>query len=687
MKTIRVIHGLVPAALLVLSLILPPYPSLGAPYGAQTVRIVRDTFGVPHIYAATDEAALYGFGYVQAEDRLLDMLQNYLAAEGRRAEFFGRGYLKGDIIARAVLRYSDEELLAAVEPETVRLVEAFAQGINRYIYEHRSELPDWARDLQVTAAQVLRFAHYMIISRSLSIGFAELRGGASAAREEASNQWVVGASRTEAGAPIFLMDPHLPWTGMNRWYEAHLVGESLNVYGATFYGEPFIVMGHNGKVAWSMTRNAPDLADVFVEELDPAEPTRYRTEAGWAEAVVREVTFRVRGQGALRRKIYYTRNGWVVQWDLQRHRALALALEGLELLDSPTQFLAMARAQSISEFKEALSMHRLLLWNIMAADSQGGMFYLYNAHLHRRSEAWGRTEWRPGWDPEARWSPEIIPFDELPQVENPESDWMQNNNVMPWFVTSGLEMEPEEFPTYLVKREAGLNDRGRRASEVLSRAQNWTPSDALALATDTLVLRADEYLPQIFAAYEAAPPEKRQELAPAISILKGWNLRADPDQPGMTLFYFWGQRPARERKEPLSALAAAVSEMERLYGSIEVPWGKVHRIRYGGLDLPIAGSGNPSTLWMAYGPVKQGIMYCDSGSSFTMVVQLGPRVVAYSLIPYGESADPGSPHYADQVPLKSRGELKRAWFYEDEILAHAERVYTLEYRPSGKGSQ
>jgi len=90
---------------------------------------------------------------------------------------------------------------------------------------------------------------------------------------------------------------------------------------------------------------------------------------------------------------------------------------------------------------------------------------------------------------------------------------------------------------------------------------------------------------------------------------------------------------------------------------------------------------------MAYGPVKQGIMYCDSGSSFTMVVQLGPRVVAYSLIPYGESADPGSPHYADQVPLKSRGELKRAWFYEDEVLAHAERVYTLEYRPSGKGGQ
>ena len=466
---------------------------------------------------------------------------------------------------------------------------------------------------------------------------------------------------------------------MNCWYEAHLAGEILNVYGATLYGEPFIVMGHNGKVAWSMTRNGPDLADVFVEELDPADPTRYRTESGWAEIEVREEVFRVQGEEP--KRIYYTRNGWVAQVDLEEHRAFALALEGLELLDSPSQLLAMNRAQDIAEFKEALAMHRLLLWNIMAADSQGSMFYLYNAHLHRRSERWAREEWRPGWDPEARWSSQIIPFEELPQIENPGSDWMQNNNVMPWLVTSGLEMEPGNFPSYLVKRGAGLNDRGRRASEVLSRAQNWTVDDALALATDTLVPKAEEYLPQILAAFETAPPEEQGKVARAVEILRGWNLRADPDQPGMTLFYFWWRRPAREREEPLSALAAAVSEMERLYGSIEVLWGEVHRIHYGGLDLPIAGSRNPFTLWMAYGPVKQGIMYCEGGSSFTMVVQLGPRVVAYSLLPYGESAAPWSPHYADQAPLKSRGKLKRAWFYEDEVLAHAERVYTLGVPP------
>jgi len=685
METARKIHGLILTVLLASPLFLLSHPALNAPDGIQTVRIVRDGFGVPHIYAATDEAALYGFGYVQAEDHLLEMLQNYLAAEGRLAEFFGRKFLNSDIVVRAVLSYSDEELMAAVEPETVELVETFAQGINRYIAEHRAELPDWAQDFEVTAAQVLRFAHYTMISRSLNAGFAELRGGASAAREEASNQWVVGASRTAAGAPIFLMDPHLPWTGMNRWYEAHLVGETLNVYGATFYGGPFIVMGHNGKVAWSMTRNGPDLADVFVEELDPRDPARYRTEAGWAEMEVREEVFRVRGEDPVIKRIYYTRNGWVAQSDLERHRAFALALEGLELLDSPTQLLAMDRAQSISEFKEALAMHQLLLWNIMAADSQGNLFYVYNAHLHRRSEHWKRTEWRPGWDPEARWSSQLIPFEELPQIENPGSDWMQNNNVMPWFVTDGLEMEPEEFPSYLVKREAGLNDRGERASKVLSQAQNWTVDDALALATDTLVLKAEEYLPQIFAAYETAPLEEQQGIAQAIEVLQDWNRQADVDQPGMTLFYFWWHRPTRERQEPLTALAIAASEMEELYGSIEVPWGEVHRIRYGGLDLPIAGSKNPSTLWMAHGPIEQGIMYCEGGSSFTMVVQLGPRVVAYSLLPYGESADPSSPHYADQVPLKSRGELKRAWFYEDEVLAHAERVYILEFRPNPVG--
>jgi acyl-homoserine lactone acylase PvdQ len=652
------------------------------------VQIIRDTYGVPHIYAATDEAALYGFGYAQAEDHLLDMLQNYLAAEGRMAEFFGRAYLNSDIKARAVLSYSDEELLAAVDPETVQLVDVFAQGINRYIREHRQALPEWAQGFEATAAGALRFAHYAMISRSLNTAFKELQQGSAASSlalaesllpVEASNQWVIGASRTAEGAPITLMDPHLPWSGMNRWYEAHLAGETLNVYGATFYGSPFITMGHNGRVAWSMTRNAPDLADVFVEELHPQDPTRYRTESGWAEMTVREEVFQVKGQGTVTQKIYYTRNGWVASLEPERNRALVVALEGLDLWNTPTQLLAMNRAESVAEFKEALKIQQLLLWNVMAADAQGNLFYVYNARLHRRSEAWGRAEWRPGWDPEARWSSEIIPFEELPQIENPESDWMQNNNVMPWLVTSGLEMNPEDFPSYLVKREAELNDRGKRASEVLSQAQDWMMTDVLALTTDTLVMASEEYLLQIFAAYEAAPLERRQALASAIEILKAWNRRADVDRPGMTLFYFWWHRSAREReRDPLAALEAAVSELERLYGSAAVPWGQIHRIRRGDLDLPIAGEQSPPTLWMASGTMdKRGIIYTDHGSSFTMLVRLAPRVEAYSLVPYGTSEDPASPHYADQVPLKSRGELKRAWFYEDEVSAHAKSTYPL----------
>jgi len=669
------------ALLLISSVILLSYPALQAP---SEVRIVRDTFGVPHIYSDADEGALFGFGYAQAEDHLLDMLQNYLTVEGRMAEFFGADYLESDVQARAILNYSDEALLQAVDSETLRLVSAFAQGVNRYIEEHRAELPEWAQSFKVTAAQALRFAHYAMLSRALSVARQEFRRGstATAALEwpdvslEASNQWVVGASRTTEGTPIFHMDPHLPWSGMNRWYEAHLVGETLNVYGAAFYGSPFIAIGHNGKVAWSMTHNSPDLADVFVEELNPDDSTRYRTESGWDAMIVREEVFRIKGGRPVTRKIYYTRNGWVVSLEPERNRAVVVALEGLDLVDSPTQFLTMNRAQSIEEFKRAMAIHQLLLWNVMAADSEGHLFYVYNAHLHRRSDDWGRAEWRPGWDPSARWRPEIIPFEELPQIENPASDWMQNNNVMPWFVTSGLEMDPTSFPSYLVLRGAELNDRGQRATEVLSQAHEWTISEALALTTDTLVMAAEEQLPQVFAAYETASPEQQQRLAPAIEILRDWNRRADIDQPGMTLFYFWWHRPERDQ---LEALEATVSEMDDLYGSIDVPWGEIHRIRRGNIDLPIAGEQRPPTLWMASGTMdKRGSIYTDHGSSFTMVVKLGPKVEAYSLLPFGISEDPSSSHYADQMMLKSRDELKRAWFYEDEVLAHSETIKALE---------
>ncbi|GEM_PF-785164 len=652
------------------------------------VEIVRDAFGVPHIYAATDEEALYGFGYAQAEDHLLDMLENYLTAEGRKAEFFGPSYLESDVQARAVLNYGDDELLAIIDPETLQLVGAFVRGINRYIREHRAGLPEWARGFEVTVTQVLRFAHYTMISRSLSAAAKEFRQHSAfmAASQplgvsvEASNQWVVGSSRTARGAPILLMDPHLPWSGMNRWYEAHLVGETLNVYGATFYGSPLIVMGHNGKIAWSMTRNAPDLADVFVEELHPDDPRRYRTESGWERMMVREESFKVRGSAPVVRKLSYTRNGWVVHSEPEHHRALVVALEGSDCFNTLAQFLAMARAQDIEQFKRAMAMHQLLLWNVMAADAQGNLYYVYNARLHERSEAWTRAEWRPGWDPNARWSSKILPFDGLPRVENPESDWMQNNNVMPWFVTSGLEMDPERFPSYLIVPAASLNDRGRRASDVLWQAHDWTMTDALKLATDTLVMAAEETLPEIFAAYESASPERRRSLAPAITLFRNWNRRGDIDQSGMTLFYFWWHHVKRQRaQDPLGGLEAAVSEMESLYGSIDVPWGQIHRIRRGTFDLPIAGEQQPPTLWMASGSLdERGRIYADHGSSFTMVVALGPRVEAYSLLPYGISENPDAPHYADQVPLKSRGELKRAWFYRDEILAHAERIDVLE---------
>ncbi len=650
-----------------------PTPSPGQ------VEIVWDTYGVPHIYGATDKDALFGFGYAQARDHLQDMLQQFLLAEGRLAEFFGPQYLTEDLKARAVLPYSDEELMAQVDPEVVELVDAFAQGIQAYMEEHRNTLPDWARQQRVTALRVLRFAHYAMISRALGEGLKEWRGTtAFESHPEASNQWVVGISRTREGVPMLLMDPHLPWSGINRWYEAHLVGDTLNVYGATFYGLPFIVMGHNGQVAWALTRNAPDLADVFLEELHPENPRLYRTESGWEPMRVQEETFLVKGQGKVTRKIYTTRNGIVVDLDKENHRAVAIALEGQDLYNFLAQLLAMNRAQTMEEFKDALRMHQVLLWNIMAVDVQGNMFYVYNARLHQRSEAWDRTAWRPGWNPQARWEDTILPFEALPQIENPPSDWMQNNNVMPWFVTEGLTMNPQDYPAYLVLHEASMNDRGQRASQILAQAQGWTLQDALDLATDTYILAADDTLPALFAAYEAASPTRKQRLQPAIDLLRGWNRRADVDQPGMTLFVFWWRQPAREQ-DPLTALEQAVDQMQRLYGTINIPWGDVHRIRRGQLDLPMAGSKPPASLWMAHGPVnKEGIVYVNAGSSFVMLVKLGPRVEAYSVKPYGNSEDPSSPHYADQTPLMSRKELKPAWFYWEDVLAHAEQIVVLE---------
>jgi len=654
--------------------------------GSAKVTIYRDHFGIPHVVGESEEATFYGFGYAQAEDHLLDMVHNYLRASGRLSEYLGRSYLDEDYKTRLIgASQLAQRVWGKLPIKYKRIIEAFAEGVNKYIEEHLNELPDELREYRVSPTDVIAWSYLIQLSRSVSDALDEI-GKIKNVPLELSNEWAVAPWRTKTNVTILLGDPHLPWHGMSRWYEAHLICDDLNVYGTTFYGVPFIIIGFNDHIAWTFTRNGPDLADVFVERVKvKGGELYYLTERGWVKAEVKRFSIKVLGEGEVTKLAYYTRHGPIIKVDLKSGIAYSIALEGLESDDLIVQFYLINKAKNLREFKEALKLKGIILWNVLYADVNGNLFYLYNARVHHKSEKYDPNKPRPGWLRDAQWE-DIVSFDELPKVENPSSGFIQNNNVMPWFVTINCTIKPEDYPTYLVNRKAGLNDRGRRAIEVLSKAYNWTVEDALSLAVDTYVIKAELYKPKILEEFHKALGEGYSSnyleyVRKAIDILKEWNNRAEVSESGMTVFYFWWREFSKGNIGILEALEKAVKEMLRLYGDVDVSWGSVHVIRRKDVELPIAGGtkGLPA-LWMATGDMKEGKMICDSGSSFTMLVILRKGgVEAYTLLPYGESEDPNSSHYIDQMYLKSQSKLKKVPFYLEEIMKSVESRIVLTY--------
>lgn len=660
----------------------------GAAWSYQA-EILRDGFGVPHIYGKTDADAVFGFGYAQAQDHFADLARNYYAAMGRAAELAGPDAADLDYQTR-LYKIPDlaEEGLTRLTSRTGRtsptgeFLKAFCAGVNHYAATHESALPAALKTFRYEPVMLVAMSQFLLLHEALDNLNAKL---VRESQPGQSNQWVAGKSRTADGGVFFLMDPHLPWEGMQRWYEAHLVGDRLNVYGATFYGLPLIVMGHNGKAAWSMTRNDPDLADVFIEKVSP-DGRKYLAAGGWKALQTSEIRFKVKRKGGHgfdveKRRARYTIHGPVVEERPGGKTVLTAAIEGVPSFGILNEVYAMATAGGLADFKKAVSAQEIPLWNLMFGDSGGGMFYVYNARVHDRPGRADRMKPLSGWKPEDQWGA-TIPFSQLPMVENPPSGYMMNTNVMPWNVTPGAGLRPEDYSEALVDRQAlALNPRGQRATELLSRPKKLTLNDALAIATDEKApggRKEIELAQEDYAKLKKAGAkfENPRDLPRAFDILEKWDGVADTDSVGTTLVAAAAKEYANAEKKPspAHALDRALTELKNHYGTIEVKWGDAHRLRKGDHDYPLGGgTSEVPALWMADGPVENAKIVCARGSSFTMLVHFKPggKVEAFSLLPFGESEDPKSPHYADQMPLKSRGELKHAWFDRAEVEAQA----------------
>ena len=271
--------------------------TLMVPEHVGNIRIVRDRYGIPHVYADQEAALFFGAGYVQAQDQLENLAKNYLRASGRLAEVEGEAELDRDRMTRAFrLREKAEAGFADLDPEIRAHFTAFAEGVNTFIRERRRHIPSWIKEVAAEDAVALALYTDMMFTlphcerdlRAAKVTYMRLAGRPSKQDQQlGSNQFAISPGRSGTGAAMLSMDPHLPLRGWPRWYEIHLSGPSLNVMGATFIGLPYVAMGHNGMVAWSMTVNNPDLGDVFALKLNPGNPLQYLGPRGFEEIEAR----------------------------------------------------------------------------------------------------------------------------------------------------------------------------------------------------------------------------------------------------------------------------------------------------------------------------------------------------------------------------------------------------------------
>ena len=691
----------------------PGAAQYAAPY-KDRVEIRRTSFGVPHILAEDLGALGYGLAWVQLEDYGTAVVVNFLRARGELAEYFGRDSLESDFEFKRTYQQM-QQTYDQLHQDTRELFEGFAAATNAFVARHPEVYGDWPlrRFSGRDAAALWVDEEVFPAARRFLRANDRRRAAADSMRRlgVGSNAWAFAPSRTTSGNAILLRNPHLNWRA--GYYEAQItVPGVINFYGDFRIGYPlYFNGGFNEQLGWATTNNNPDLDEVYALDVDPAYPDHVLFDGGSLPVTRVPITvYWKNGPGLVSetRETWETPVGPVVERG--EGKVYVLKSSGWGQFRKAEQFLRMMQAKSLEEWKAAMRMQAHTESNHTYADRDGNVFYVWNAAQPQFPHA-------PGYDTTAVpaagtsdvWTA-ITPWDSLPQLRNPTSGYLQNANDPFHYTNLDAIIDSTRFPPPFSRPDLRL--RSQLSLALITAQEQVSLEDVLRLKMSYRMMAAERWKDDLIAAVQATGPSG--DVADALDILRAWDNTVAPDSRGAVLFTMWfrgyvAADPGDTRGyndrwktmwgqhfdpgEPVTTpygfadearvvriFATAVEETKAVFGGLDIAWGEVHRLRLGELDLPIGGCpgsfGCFRVLW--FDDAEDGKEVVGGGDGWVIAVEFtpdGPR--ARSILAYGESNDPASPHHTDQAEMFVRGEFKEVRFTEEAIADDLIR----EYRP------
>ncbi len=700
----------------------PPATALpGEGRDAGRTVVYRDTWGVPHIYAPSVEAGLYAMGWAQAQDRPTQLLMNLKIALGELSEIAGEQQVSQDLIARLFDHYGMAQRQWPDVPARVRArVDAFADGVNDFYAAHPEDVPAWWGRRDVTPQMVAAFTRMFLYNWSIDEALNDLRRGGIdpgvASPRRASNEWVVGASRSASGHPLLLADPHLSWWGVSRFWQVRVHAGDLQGSGVTLAGNPYIGLGHNGRLAWAMTTGGPDTGDIYALKLNPDNADQYRYDGRWRELRVRDVTLKVKGLGDRQYTLKWSHLGPIVA--TVGDTAYAARIPYDEHANPVMVWEALNFAQDYRGAVAAGATLAMFPQNLMVADTSGNIYYERTGRVPVRPQGYDFSKPVDGTTSASDWQG-LHPAEDLLHVLNPPQGYMQNCNIPPDAMMVGSPFRLDAQPRYLFSSanygpalSGWINQRGARAIELLGNDDSVTLDEALGYAVDVRPYGIDRWLAALDHSVTADSPTRD-----AVNELMSWDRRLTRDSRPALKYAYWrltladqpesaaigsaiddnyaivlgrDPKPVQLTDDQRHLLAAAFAEglarMKADLGTTDAPWGRVYRVGRGDASWPVGGGddhGLTTLRTMGYDkPNERSERWGNRGQTSTQIIELSTPVESWDYLPVGESDRPGSPHYTDQAEkVFSQRHLKPSWWRPEELVGHIESRTVLDSAP------